>query len=157
MRLLAKRAAPLLRGARLTAIAMAIAGVAHSQQLPKWPTNPNGANQDLQNLQQFDAINNHRSRDQAQAPAQVARFMEAIKSRKGMYPDFDKVVLHGNAPVTPSMLGLMSESPYAADIAYYLGQHPEQSGAIAKMPPDQARSALKQIEAAAAATNPISK
>lgn len=74
-----------------------------------------------------------------------------------MYPDFDKVVLHGNAPVTPSMLGLMSESPYAADIAYYLGQHPEQSGAIARMPPEQVRSAIKQIEAAAAATNPIRK
>ena len=83
--------------------------------------------------------------------------MEAIKSRKAMYPDFDKVVLHGNAPVTPSMLRLMSESPYAADIAYYLGQHPEQSGAIARMPPEQARSAIKQIESAAAATNPIRK
>ena len=81
--------------------------------------------------------------------------MEAIKSRKDLYPDFDKVVLHGNAPVTSSMLALMSESPYAADIAYYLGQHQEQSGAIAKMPQQQARSAIKQIEAAAAATNPI--
>jgi hypothetical protein len=147
----AKRVASLLRRAALTAIAMAVTGVAHSQQIP------NGANQDIQNRRQIDAINNQPSRDQAQAHAQVAKFIEAIKSRKEMYPDFDKVVLHGNAPVTPSMLCLMSESPYAADIAYYLGQHPEQSGAIAKMPPEQARSAIKQIEAAAAATNPIRK
>ena len=151
MCLLAESFASLLRSVALTAIAMAVTGVAHSQQMP------NGTNQDIQNRQLIAAINNQPSRDQAQAPAQVARFMEAIKSRKGMYPDFDKVVLHGNAPVTPSMLGLMSESPYAADIAYYLGQHPEQSGAIARMPPEQARSAIKQIEAAAAATNPIRK
>ena len=129
---------------------MAVTGVAHSQQIPNA-----AAIQDIQNRQQIDAINNQRSRDQTQP--QVAKFMEAIESRKDMYPDFDKVALHGNAPVTPSMLGYMSESPYAADIAYYLGQHPEQSGAIARMPPEQARSAIKQIEAAAAAANPIRK
>jgi hypothetical protein len=135
---------------------MAVSAVANAQAMTKWPTNPNANNQDIQNRQTWDDINSQqRSRDQAKA--QAAKFMEAIRPRKGMYPDFDKVVLQGNAPVTPTMLGLMSESPYAADIAYYLGQHPEQSAAIAKMSPEQARSAVKQIEAAAAATNPIRK
>jgi hypothetical protein len=59
--------------------------------------------------------------------------------------------------MTLSLLGLMAESPYAADIAYYLGKHPEQAGAIAKMQPEPARSAVKEIEASVAATNPIHK
>ena len=150
MRLLATPAVSLHYLLALTAIAISAAGVAHSQSLSSMP-NANNNNRDIQRRQLVEQVNDQHSRDQAQ----VAKFMEAIKSRKDLYPDFDKVVLHGNAPVTSSMLALMSESPYAADIAYYLGQHQEQSGAIAKMPQQQARSAIKQIEAAAAATNPI--
>ena len=135
--------------------AAALVSVAHSQQIIGF----NKSAQDLQNRLQVENITS--GRGQAVPPTetqtQVAKFMEAIKPRKDMYPDFDKVVLQGNAPVTPAMLGMISASPYAADIAYYLGQHVEQSGAIARMQPDQARSAIKQIETAAAATNPIRK
>jgi hypothetical protein len=52
---------------------------------------------------------------------------------------------------------LIAESPYAADIAYYLNKHPEQSAAIAQMPSEQARSEVQKIEASAASTNPIRK
>ena len=103
MRLLAQRAVPLLRGARLTAVAMAITGFAHSQQLPKWPTNPNGANQDLQNLQQFDAINNQHSRDQAQAQPQVAK---ASISRTPVQNWNESI---GTLPVQPAMIPAVSQ------------------------------------------------
>ena len=45
------------------------------------------------------------ARDQAQTQAQVAQFMAAIEPREDMYPDLDKVALHGNAPVTPRLPG----------------------------------------------------
>ncbi len=135
--------------------ALALSGVAHAQKIIGF----NQTSNDFQNRQQIENINSGRGQARAptEAQVQIAKFMEAIKPRKDMYPDFDKVVLQGNAPVTPAMLGMISASPYAADIAYYLGQHAEQSGAIARMQPDQVRSAIKQIETVAAATNPIRK
>ena len=121
------------------------------------PTLPNGFNQDIEQRQRIQEVNEQRARDQANMSPEVAKFMSAIKPRKGLFPDFDQVVLHGNAPMTMSLLGLISQSPYAADIAYYLGKHPDESGSIAHMQPDQARAAVKEIEVAAAAKNPISK
>ena len=53
------------------------------------------------------------------------------------------------------MLGMMAESPYAADIAYYLGKHPEISGALAQMPPVESGLALRQLGATIAAENAV--
>jgi len=83
--------------------------------------------------------------------------MKAIKPRKDRFADFDKVVIHGKTPVTPSMLGLMADSPYAADIAYFLGKHPEQSVAIARMAPAEASVAVHEIETTIAAENLVRK
>jgi len=156
----------------LSTIAIAFSGTAHSQIVRPGvgPSNPNRLNQDLEARQQIllmderrraeeqrqrDAQGGHGgnpARDQA-IQAQVAKFLEAIKSRKRRFADFDQVVTRGKAPVTPAMLGLMAESHYAADIAYYLGKHPEQSLAIAQMQPAEARSAVQQIESRIAADN----
>ncbi len=147
----------MLRGGCLTAIAMALAGSAHSQ-IPKsfpGPTSPNRFNQDIDTRQKIEAANEQHAREQASVQARVTKFMEAIKPRRHLFADFDLVVIHGKAPVTPSMLALMAESPYAADIAYYLGKHPQQSGSIAQMRPEQARLSVQQIEASVAANNPI--
>jgi hypothetical protein len=154
----------------LTTIALALAGTAQAQiQRPGvGPSNPDRANQDLETRQQVQLMDEQRRleemrqqqdnggvpvRDPAVVRAQVAKFMEAIKHRKHRFADFDEVVLHSKTPVTPEMLGLMAESPYAADIAYYLGKHPEQSGAIAMMPPAQASAAVRQLEVTIAAGN----
>ncbi len=45
------------------------------------------------------------------------------------------------------MLGLMAESRYAADIAYYLGKHKAQAAAISIMSPSGAARAIYGIEA----------
>jgi hypothetical protein len=157
-------------------IVIALAGPANSQiQRPGvGPTNPDRQNQDMETRQQIQLINEQarlrelercdkRSQDpqqgngkdaacdQAIAQAQVAKFMEAIKHRMHRYSDFDQVVLHSKTPVTPLMLALMADSPFAADIAYYLGKHPEQSAAIALMPPAEAGTAVRQLEATVAA------
>ena len=94
-----------------------------------------------------------RQRLDAQSQARVARFMEAIKHRRHHFADFDQVVIRGNTPATPEMLGLMAESPYAADIAYYLGKHPEESKAITLMAPAEAASAVRHLAATIAAEN----
>jgi hypothetical protein len=159
-------------------IAIALSGTARSQIVRPGvgPSNPNRLNQDLETRQQIlfmderrraeeqrqrdaqsqqsqDGHGGNPARDQAIVQAQVAKFLKAIKGRKRRFADFDQVVTHGKAPVTPAMLGLMAESYYAADIAYYLGKHPEQSLAIAQMHSAEARSAVQQIESRIAAEN----
>jgi hypothetical protein len=154
----------------LTTIAVAFAGTGHSQ-IPRpgvGPTNPDRQNRDLETVQQIRLLDEQRlleeqsnggapARDRAIVRAQVAKFMEAIKHRKHRFADFDHVVLYSKTPVTPEMLALMAESPYAADIAYYLGKHPEQSGAIAQMQPAEAGLAVRQLEATIAAENAARK
>ncbi len=166
----------------MAAMAVALAGTAHSQiQRPGvGPVNPDRQNQDLETRQQIQFLDEQRlleeqrerdrraqdaqqgnggvpARDPAMVQAQVAKFMEAIKHRKHRFADFDQVVIHSKTPVTPEMLALMAESPYAADIAYYLGKHPEQSGAIAQMPPAEAGSAVRQLEATILAGSAVRK
>jgi hypothetical protein len=142
----------------LSVIAMILAGTAQAQiSAPANLTNPNRVNEDIQQRADIEAVNDQRARKQTGPQGDVAHFLEAIKPRKHLFADFDQVVIHGKAPATPGMLALMAQSPYAADIAYFLGSHPEQSGAIAQMQPEEARVAMKQIEASAAASNPIRK
>ena len=139
----------------LTIAVSASSGVAHAVPPPgTGTTSPDSHAQDMENLRQMELLEEQRRREaDRQHGSQVAKFMAAIKSRKNRFPDFDRVVLHGNARVTPSMLELMAGSPYAADIAYYLGKHPEESAAIAVMKPDQASLAIHQIEASIAPEN----
>ena len=149
----------MFRGACLTVMTLAAVASAHAQ-MPKTlpnPINPNPFNQDIENRKRIEEVNDQHNREQAKAPPEVAKFMAAIKPRKHLFPDFDRVVLHGTAPMTLSLLSLIAESPYAADIAYHLNKHPEQSGAIAQMPSEQARLELLKIEASVAATHPIRK
>lgn len=141
-------------------------GTAQAQMagIGKVPINPNSANQDLQNQQQIQQLEEQRRRDalshlqgsthdKAVAQAQIVKFLDAIKPRKRRFADFDQEVFHGNSPVSPEMLGLMARSPYAADIAYYLGKHPDQSGAITQMQPAEADAAVRQLAATIAAEN----
>src|SRR5258708_21264762 len=168
----------------LTAIGIAVAGSGTARsQMPRpgvGPTNPDRQNQELETRQQIRLLDEQRlveeqrqrdlksqdaqqanggaaARDPAMVEAQVAKFMEAIKHRRHRFADFDQVVLHSLTPVTPEMLALMAESPYAADIAYYLGKHPEQSGAIALMQPAEAGLAVRQLAATIAAENAVRK
>jgi hypothetical protein len=149
----------MFRGACLTVIAMGAVASAYSQMtkmLPN-PTDPNPFNQDIERRRRIEEVNERHDREQVSAKPEIAKFMAAIKPRKHLFADFDRVVLHGAAPMTLSLLSLVAESPYAADIAYYLNKHPEQSGAIAKMPAEQARSEVQKIAASAASAHPIKK
>lgn len=63
----------------------------------------------------------------------MSRFQNAIKFRRYRYEDFDRVVFGNDLQISFDMVALMAESPYAADIAYYLGKHPDKSAAVSRM------------------------
>jgi hypothetical protein len=85
--------------------------------------------------------------NQAERQAQGEKFMKAIQYRRYRWADFDKAVFTTEWPVSPDMVALMAESPYAADMAYYLAKHPNESAAIAQMPLPQAGEAMRAVEA----------
>jgi hypothetical protein len=74
------------------------------------------------------------------------KFMSAIQSRKSQWPDFDQIVFKSNVTYSEDMMGLMAQSPYAADIAYYLGIHPHESSVYAGMPLEQSTPAIHAVE-----------
>ena len=65
----------------------------------------------------------------------------------GLYPDFEKVVFSPDVPITTDMVRLITSSPLAADMAYYLGTHKMESLAISKMSLADAAQSLSQLEA----------
>lgn len=73
-------------------------------------------------------------------------WLKVAAQRMGLYPDFEKVVFSSEVPITNDMVRLMTTSPLAADIAYYLGTHKYESLAISKMNLAQAARAIDQIE-----------
>jgi len=78
--------------------------------------------------------------------AQGKQFMTAIESRKGHWADFDQIVFKSNVAYSEDMLSQMAKSPYAADIAYYLGTHPKEAALYAGMPREQSEPAIRKIE-----------
>lgn len=76
----------------------------------------------------------------------IDEWLKAAAPRMGLYADFEKVVFASDVPITNDMIRLMTSSPLAADIAYYLGMHKFESLAISKMNLLQAARSLEQIE-----------
>ena len=58
-------------------------------------------------------------------------FLERIKYRRYRWEDFDDVVFAPDLQISRDMVGLMTESRYAADIAYFLGKNPQITAEIA--------------------------
>lgn len=92
--------------------------------------------------------------NQAERQAQGEKFMKAIQYRRYRWADFDKAVFTTEWPVSPDMVALMAESPYAADMAYYLAKHPNESAAISQMPLPKAGAAMRAVEARLVSTTP---
>jgi hypothetical protein len=83
----------------------------------------------------------------------ISRFENAIKYRQFRYNDFDEVVYDEKLQITVDMVALMSESTYAADIAYYLGKHPNEAIAVSQMELPQAGAAIFTLEKVLIQTN----
>jgi hypothetical protein len=88
-------------------------------------------------------------------PASVLQqWRRAAAPRRERYPDFDAVALAPDVPVSLDMVRLMAYSPYAADIAYYLGKHRDEAERIAAMGFLDAAAAIQRIERKVAAPEP---
>lgn len=78
--------------------------------------------------------------------AAMAQWQAAAAPRKGRYPDFEAVVFAPDVSMSPDMIQCMAHSPYAADIAYYLGKHKDEAAKIASMSFLDAAGAIREIE-----------
>lgn len=88
---------------------------------------------------------------QGPAPTQreievMTRWQSAAAPRMGRYPDFAEVALAPDVIITMDMIELMSSSPYAADIAYYLGKNKAKSMEIAQLPLLRQAEEIRKIE-----------
>ena len=77
----------------------------------------------------------------------IDEWLKAAANRMGLFPDFEKVVFASDVPITTDMIRLMTPSPLAADIAYYLGTNKMESLAISKMTLVEAARSIDRIEA----------
>lgn len=82
-----------------------------------------------------------------QAPPWFLNWFEAVASRRTLFADFGAIVLGEGSPITPDLMVLMTSSPLAADIAYYLCTHRAEATAISQMPLLDAARAIDKIEA----------
>lgn len=82
----------------------------------------------------------------SEVPDYFTAWIEAAKPRMGLYPEFEKVVTAPEVNITPDMVRLMTSSPLAADIAYYLATHRAEATAISQMPLLEAARAIDRIE-----------
>ena len=76
----------------------------------------------------------------------LGTFLARIKYRRYRWTDFDEVVFAEELQLSDDMVALMNESRYTADIVYYLGNNPEVSSTISKMPLPKAGRAIYEIE-----------
>jgi hypothetical protein len=90
-----------------------------------------------------------RERERARQDAERRVFeswMERIDAARKAHPDFDEVV-DSDTPVSAAMQQAILESDQGAEIAYWLGKHPEEAERISKLPPIAAIREIGRIEA----------
>ena len=84
----------------------------------------------------------------------AAEFGQQMEQARGRYQDFDAVVFNPNAPISPDVANIISESEVGADLAYFLGSNPETAREISSLSPIEAARHLGRIEATLTAPQP---
>jgi hypothetical protein len=100
-----------------------------------------------------------RERQRAQQEAERRVFdswMARIEAARREHPDFDEVV-DSDVPVSEAMQRAILESDQGAEVAYWLGKHPEEAARIAKLSPIAAIREIGRIEASLAKPSPSPK
>jgi hypothetical protein len=77
----------------------------------------------------------------------IEEWLKAAAPRMGLYKDFEKMVFAPDVAITTDMIRLMTPSPLAADIAYYLSTNKLESLAISKMSLLETARSIDRIEA----------
>jgi hypothetical protein len=88
-------------------------------------------------------------------------FEQRAESAREKYDDFDALAFNPQLPITDAMAATLKASENGAELAYYLGQHPEEASRIARLSPFLQAKELGRIEAklpqAEAKPNPPAK
>lgn len=101
----------------------------------------------IENRQREEAAQRSQNQQTTQPSDPVIdEWLKAAAPRMGLYPDFEKVVFDKDVAINVDMIRLMTPSPFAADIAYYLGSHKLESLAISKMNLADASKSIDRIE-----------
>jgi hypothetical protein len=70
-------------------------------------------------------------------PVKVKAYREQETAAKAKYSDFDQVVNNPNLMVSDAMVQLVLKNKSGAELAYWLGKHPNESARIALLPADE--------------------
>jgi hypothetical protein len=98
--------------------------------------------------QQAERMSQEQQRQKAEAAQrqQAQTVQQRITEGRAKYDDFDEIALSGSVPITQEMATAIGESELGADIAYYLGNHPDEAVKIATMSPTAQFRALGRLE-----------
>jgi small-conductance mechanosensitive channel len=108
----------------------------------------------LENQRREAEIQQQQTAQAGQAPISerereiLERFAAAAEPRRALFPDFERVISAPDVAITFDMIELMSSSPYAADIAYYLGNNKSKAYEIARLPLLRQAEEIRKIEQA---------
>jgi len=100
-----------------------------------------------QPLEKKEEVSKQQNQPEPNASSSVIdEWLRAAAPRMGIYADFETAVFAPDVPITLDMIRLMTPSPLAADIAYYLATHKMESLAISKMTLAESARAIDRIE-----------
>jgi hypothetical protein len=89
-----------------------------------------------------------KQREQQQTYQQrVQSFQQRMQTFAAEHPDFQQVALNPSVPITDAMQEAILDSDMGPQVAYHLGQHPEEAARIARMSPYAAAREIGRIEA----------
>ncbi len=101
----------------------------------------------LENNQREAAARNSQSSGRLQEmPTHMQQWLKSAQPRMHLFSDFEKVVFSPDVAISDDMIKLMAGSPFAADIAYYLGSHKMEATAIKSMAMLDAARSISDIE-----------
>lgn len=99
----------------------------------------------LETLDQEEAARVIQSSQERARDIILERFEQRADQAREKYTDFDAVVNAEDVHLTPVMTETIVEAEEGAEIAYYLGQHPEEAQKIARLAAGAQRLALAKI------------
>lgn len=86
-----------------------------------------------------------------------ASLFDSFAAAREKYEDFEEVTSNPDLPITEAMTEALAESEAAGEIAYYLGQHPQEAARIARLSPMAAAREIGRIEQTLGAVSPRRK
>jgi len=108
----------------------------------------NAAVVDYKVNQRFDSLQRETSaKQQERAATEYAdRVRTNLQTFAREHPDFEDVALSPDLPITPPMAAAIAESDKSGQIAYYLGQNPDEAERISRLPPTRQAAAIVNLE-----------